>query len=236
MSGLSTIVAVFAHPDDESFICGGTLAKYAEEGHRVVLVCATLGEAGRRMGVPPIASRESIARLREAELQAACEALSIERLVLLGLRDKTLEIQDEVALASRVEEILQEETPDAIITFHDPLGGHPDHCAIGRVATRAYQTYTAKLERALVPRLFYLAWTGDSSVYTVHPQPVQQVVEISIRDHKKAKLASFRAHKTQSGMNKEIWKSEKQSLSRLSDTEFFVHSLGPALTEKGTLI
>ncbi len=51
------LLAVFAHPDDETFICGGTLAKYASEGVEIALVSATRGEMGRRMGNPPYLNR-----------------------------------------------------------------------------------------------------------------------------------------------------------------------------------
>lgn len=93
------------------------MAKLSAEGHRVVLVCATLGEMGRRMGIPPIATRESIGQLREAELRAACDALGIARLVTLGIRDKWLEMCDEREVASRVLSVFEEEQPKAVITL-----------------------------------------------------------------------------------------------------------------------
>ena len=58
---LRTLSAVFAHPDDETFATGGTLAKYAEEGARVTLYCATDGDAGRTSGIP-FSSREELGR------------------------------------------------------------------------------------------------------------------------------------------------------------------------------
>lgn len=227
---MSTIVAVFAHPDDESFICGGTLAKFAQDGHRVVLVCATLGEMGRRMGVPPIATRESIAQVRAQELDEAVKALGLHRLVLLGLRDKTLAIQDKEMLQARVLEVLREETPDTVITFHDPLGGHPDHCAIGAAATAAFDLYHTSVQPS--SRLFYVAWSADLSVFEACAQPVLDVVSVDIGTVKHKKLAAFRAHKTQSGLNRAIWQSDELALRHLSDTEFFVHTQGPPLTQE----
>ncbi|MFB5190304.1 PIG-L family deacetylase [Alicyclobacillus fastidiosus] len=233
---MSTIVAVFAHPDDESFICGGTLAKLAQEGHRVVLVCATLGEMGRRMGVPPAVTRESIAAQRERELRTACEALSIARLELLHLRDKTLEIQPIEALVERVLDVFEEERPDAVITFHDPLGGHPDHCAIGRVATRAFEAYARTAASEPLCRLFYVAWSDDVNAFQRYSQPVIDMVTVDIQATKVQKLASFRAHRTQSGLNRSIWGSEKQSLGQLSNWEYFVHTQGPRLERRDSLV
>lgn len=60
-SEIRKLLAVFAHPDDESFICGGTLAKYASAGVEITLVSATRGEMGRRMGNPPYLNRETMA-------------------------------------------------------------------------------------------------------------------------------------------------------------------------------
>lgn len=231
---LSTVIAVFAHPDDESFICGGTLARLAEEGHRVVLVCATLGEMGRRMGIPPIATRESIASVREKELQAACEALGVARLELLHYRDKTLEIQDEQELAARVVAVFEEERPSAVITFHDPLGGHPDHCAIGRATTRAYEQYTT--DSASDCRLFYVAWGDNVATFQHYEQPVISVVTVSVRNFKTQKLLAFRAHRTQSQLNRSVWGSERQGMSQMSDTEFFIHTQGAPLRDKTHVI
>jgi len=80
------ILAVLAHPDDESFGMGGTLAYYAQRGVKIHLVCATRGEVGE---VEPeyLAEYQSIAELREAELRCAAEHLGIDGLHLLDYRD-----------------------------------------------------------------------------------------------------------------------------------------------------
>ena len=79
-------MAVLAHPDDETFGCGGTLARYAAEGVQVSLICATLGDAGE-ITDPSLAQRENLAQVREQELRAACHALGIQDLFILGYRD-----------------------------------------------------------------------------------------------------------------------------------------------------
>lgn len=229
---MGTVVFSFAHPDDETFICGGTVALLAKQGHRVVVISATKGEMGRRMGVPPVATRESIGKLREKELKDACQALAVHRLEFLNLRDKTLEITPEQILSDKVLEVLQQERPEAVVTFHDPLGGHPDHIAMGRATTRAFQACTDLADS----RLFYIAWGDDAPSYRRFAQPVKAVVKISVRDVLLEKLNAFRAHKTQSGLNRELWQRDEQAVRRLSNKEYFVHTLGPTLKRRDSLL
>src|SRR5215218_11020651 len=85
----ATLLAVFAHPDDESYLCGGTLAHYAAAGVRVALVCATLGEAGD-IADAALAARETLPAVREGELRAAAGLLGLADVHLLGYEDGTL--------------------------------------------------------------------------------------------------------------------------------------------------
>ncbi|MDF2650551.1 MAG: LmbE family protein, partial [Paenibacillus sp.] len=133
------ILAVFAHPDDESFICGGTLAKYASEGVEITLVSATRGEMGRRMGNPPYLNRESMPAARESELRQACTCLGIRQLHFFDIRDKTVEFTDGESLIARISALIHDIDPDVVLTFHEKLGGHPDHCAIGKATTAAFK-------------------------------------------------------------------------------------------------
>jgi LmbE family N-acetylglucosaminyl deacetylase len=144
--GPFTLVSFHAHPDDESFLTGGTLARAAAEGHRVVLVTATDGERG--LASSDDGSGAALGELRRRELEAAARALGCARVVRLGYRDSGLvpdggdltafcEVDvDEVAqtLAS----ILVEEDADAL-TVYDPRGGygHPDHVQVHRTGSRA---------------------------------------------------------------------------------------------------
>ncbi len=81
-----TLLAVFAHPDDEAFGVGGTLARYAAQGVRVVLACATRGEAGQ-ISDPSLATPENLGRVREEELRCAARALGVREVIFLGYRD-----------------------------------------------------------------------------------------------------------------------------------------------------
>lgn len=144
------ILAVLAHPDDESFGMGGTLAKYASEGAKVQLICATRGEAG---DVDPdwLEGYQTIADLRVAELNCAARALGLDQVHLLAYRDSGMsgskENQHPRALINAPLESVVREIVDTIRTFKpqvvltfDPIGGyrHPDHIYIHRAATRAF--------------------------------------------------------------------------------------------------
>ena len=223
---MGVLLAAFAHPDDETFICGGALARAAAEGHTVVLVCATRGEMGRRLGVPPTATRETLAGLREAELRAACAALGVRALRLLGYRDKTLEIQPQEALADAVLAQLEVFSPDVVLTFDERLGGHPDHCAIGAATRRAFAAY-----RELRPdggaRLCAVAWAGMAERPRQYGLAAGQVAAVDVSAHLPAKLAAFRAHRTQSQMNARLWGDDDESMRQLAATEYCIQYQQP---------
>ena len=147
---MKRLLAVFAHPDDEGAIAG-TLARYAQEGVQVSLVCATKGEAGE-ISDPSLATSENLGSVRENELRCACAAIGISDLYLLGYCDSGMEGTDENELPTafikadpdevrrKLVRIIRETKPQVIITF-EPFGwyGHPDHIAAGRYATEAFK-------------------------------------------------------------------------------------------------
>jgi LmbE family N-acetylglucosaminyl deacetylase len=131
------LLAVLAHPDDESLGFGGTLAKYAAEGVETYLVTATRGEAGRgprgERGDPA-----EVGRVRETELRAAAGVLGIGEVSVLGYPDGAV---DQVQAAGAVRAIaahIRRFRPDVIVTFGpDGAYGHPDHIAISQFTTSA---------------------------------------------------------------------------------------------------
>jgi LmbE family N-acetylglucosaminyl deacetylase len=147
---MKRLLAVFAHPDDEGAIAG-TLARYAQEGAQVGLICATRGEAGE-ISDPSLATPENLGSVRENELHCACAAIGISDLHLLGYCDSGMEgtgenelptafIQaDPDEVRSKLVRIIRETKPQVIITF-EPFGwyGHPDHIAAGRYATEVFK-------------------------------------------------------------------------------------------------
>lgn len=128
------LAGVFAHPDDESRITGGTLALAAARGVRVALYCATRGEAGDAARTP-----EETAALREGELRAACAALGVGELWLDDFSDGGLTEVDAERLVERIVRFLRALRPQAVITFGpDGRTGHPDHVVIGQRAEEAF--------------------------------------------------------------------------------------------------
>ena len=145
------ILSVLAHPDDESFGMGGTLALYAQRGADVYLVCATRGEVG---DVSPelLEGFSSIAELRESELRCAASHLGLKAVYFLGYRDSgmpgSIDNQhpdsqvshsiDEVA--AKVVKYIRDLKPDIVLTF-DPIGGykHPDHIHIHQATVLAFE-------------------------------------------------------------------------------------------------
>ncbi len=158
-----SLLAVLAHPDDESFAIGGTLAKYAAGGVQVSLVTATRGESQRGGGDPVLKGAA-----REQELCHAARVLGIKILRILGYWDGHLVRTDRPLLVSRLVGILRELRPQVVITFGpDGISGHQDHVAIGEATTEAFglaglAAYTAgpgsgDLKPHHPLRLFYIA-------------------------------------------------------------------------------
>ena len=145
---MSTIVCLHAHPDDEASSTGGTIARAAAEGHRVVLVVGTNGDHGE---VPDdLAPGETLVDRRRREVQASADILGISRVVWLGYTDSGMTGWDQNAdplsfhladldeAAGRLADVLREESAD-VLTIYDWHGGygHPDHIKVHHVGVRA---------------------------------------------------------------------------------------------------
>lgn len=144
-----TVVALFAHPDDERIV-GPLLARYAREGHDVHLVIATDGSKGVRehAGVP---AGDSLAAIRAQETQCAARELGIHPPVLLGYEDAGLASFDALdRLRDDVRRLLHDLQPDAVISFGPEGGtGHPDHRLVGIIVTEVVQSGGGGVPQAL---------------------------------------------------------------------------------------
>lgn len=143
------LLAVFAHPDDESFGPGGTLALYARRGDEVHLICATRGEVGE--APPNLNGFASVGEMREDELHRAASVLGLKAVRFLDYRDsgmpgspdnrhpQALTMAPLNEVAQQVAGYIREIRPQVVITF-DPIGGyrHPDHIAIHRATLEAF--------------------------------------------------------------------------------------------------
>lgn len=134
-----TLLAVFAHPDDETFLAGGTLAKYAGNGWEVTVLSATRGEAGLRGEYEKEnLSAGEFALVRQREMEAACDVLGVKGPLFLNCADVRIEKDCRDSAQAEVARFLRERKPDVVITFGpDGVSGHADHVAIGEIVTTA---------------------------------------------------------------------------------------------------
>jgi LmbE family N-acetylglucosaminyl deacetylase len=204
-AGSRTLVAVWAHPDDEASV-GPILARYAREGVTVYIVIATDGAQGGSR--TPIPRGPELAKARAEEARCATEALGIRPPILLGFPDGQLgNYTDDPArlfqLTQRLHEELQKLRPDALITWGPDGGtGHPDHRLVSSVVTQ--------LVRAGAPgvpeRLFYasvpvegmraMSPRGEPPLLIPQSKHVSTRVPFSDADFDAA-VRSMKCHKTQ---------------------------------------
>lgn len=166
------LLAIFAHPDDETFSTGGTLALVARDGGRARVVCATNGDEG---GEGADGDHSMDPEIRRSELRAACAALGIDPPVFLGYRDSGMEgwgpkagslaLADPEEVTGRLVDEIRRFRPSVVITF-DPGGiyGHPDHVAVSGLASEAFRRaatepggpvalYHVAIQRSFIPEM-----------------------------------------------------------------------------------
>ncbi|MEK3764551.1 MULTISPECIES: bacillithiol biosynthesis deacetylase BshB2 [unclassified Solibacillus] len=184
------VLVVYPHPDDEAFSVAGTLRLYHNMGVPVTYACLTLGEMGRNLGNPPFATRESLPEIRRKELMAACEAMGIEDLRMMGLRDKTVEFEDDEKMIKLVTDLIVELNPSLIFTFLPGFAVHPDHEATGRAVVEAVR----RIDKQYRPRILACAFANDTVEKNGEPH-----VTIDIQSVKEDKLKALKAHISQTG-------------------------------------
>ena len=196
---MTTILTVLAHPDDETFGPGGTLAKYAAQGVAVHLVCATRGEAGGS-DLEDLSDCEDLACRREEELRCAVKTLGISELHLLGYRDSGMAgtpsnqhpdalIQaDPQHVAEQIAQFMRQLRPEVVVTF-DPYGayGHPDHIAMHRATVAAIESLPsseqpAKLYFHTIPYTALRLAVRLLPLFGVNPEAVGRNKDINLRD------------------------------------------------------
>ena len=132
------LMAVLAHPDDESLGFGGTLAKHSAEGVETYLVTATRGERGRYFSPDRKSEPAEVGRMREAELRAAAAVLGVREVVILGYPDGAVDQIDAATAIAAIVLHIRRIRPHVVVTFGpDGAYGHPDHIAISQFTTAA---------------------------------------------------------------------------------------------------
>jgi len=151
MNGKKTLCFIGAHPDDETFGLGSTLAHYVAAGVKVYYICATRGEAGMN-NLNQLREFKSLGELRSAELSCAANILGLAGVVHLGYRDsgmlgtddnkhpEALVVASIDEVSERIVKVIRNLKPDVVIT-HDPIGGyrHPDHVAVHNATVKAFE-------------------------------------------------------------------------------------------------
>lgn len=222
-----TLLAVYAHPDDEAFGSGGTLAKYATAGHDVYVVTATRGEAGQ-ISDPDLATPAALPEVREEELRCACRIYGVHSPIFLDYVDGQLTIVNQGQAVARLVRIIRELRPQVLITFGpDGIYGHYDHLAVHRWATIAYdlaadpECFPGVLRGACQPhhidKLYYRALTEtqtaamaqagmpsaammDGVPFPFMPRRDAEITTaIDVSEYLATKLEGIRCHATQLG-------------------------------------
>jgi LmbE family N-acetylglucosaminyl deacetylase len=203
---LGTLLGVWAHPDDEAYLCAGLMAAARDAGHRVVSVTATLGEHGTDdpVGWPP----ERLGPVRAAELATALGVLGVGEHRCLGHPDGGCASVPEGAAVDQLVEIIRDVRPDTILTFGpDGITGHPDHQAVGAWAARARRAAgtRARLLRAVTTEGFatrFAALHREINAYQPGFPVVTPDADASVHVHLDGpalarKIEALRAHATQ---------------------------------------
>jgi dephospho-CoA kinase len=187
------LLAMFAHPDDETFAIGGTLARYADAGVEVHLWCATAGEAGTLHGER--VSKEQLRAVRTEELYRVVEILGIHELHLLDFPDGGLDPSDPSGHAAATD-VLQRLRPDIVVTFgRDGVTGHADHLAVHEWTDRAWTA------AGLAGQRYYVTYPEDVAAELssrLAGRPIEQITAcLDVRPWQDVKRAAIEGHASQ---------------------------------------
>lgn len=193
---MKPIVGIFAHPDDEVFGPGGTLAEFAIQGRDVYLICVTDGDAGENS----INDSRQLGEIRREELEHSATILGIKEVFFLGYGDGTLSNNLYHEVAEKIEKILQKLQPEIILTM-EPRGvsGHLDHMAVSMITSFVFE------KLSFVTELWYYVLTAKARDlypdYFIYFPPgyaaseIDKVLDISSVWEKKEK--AMQAHTSQ---------------------------------------
>jgi N-acetyl-1-D-myo-inositol-2-amino-2-deoxy-alpha-D-glucopyranoside deacetylase len=249
-----TILAVFAHPDDESLACGGTIARAVAEGARVVLFCASRGERGS-VADRALLGEGGLGAVRARELQDAARTLGVAELVIEHHPDGSLQWADVTELRAEIMMTVLRCRPDAVITFdEDGLYWHRDHIGVHERVTSAISSfgeespplYYATLPKGAMREIANAAdakrgkpdapgfWGIQPDAFGVATEPPSFIVDVE--RYVGRKLAALRCHVTQLGHDHPLtWIDEANARRWLSIERFRRapgRSSGPGVLER----
>lgn len=196
------VLSIHAHPDDQEFTVGGTLAKWAAAGSAVITVCITSGGAGSNEHTPADMTREALVPIREEEQRNACRVLGISEVIFLGYEDGLLE--PSLALRRDLTRIVRRHRPDAVVCgdptvrfYGQSYLNHPDHRVAADVTLDA--VFPSAETRLIFPELLDegLEPHKVSAVFIHGSDHPDTFIDISaVLD---VKLAALKEHRTQMG-------------------------------------
>jgi LmbE family N-acetylglucosaminyl deacetylase len=232
-----TVLGVFAHPDDESLACGGTLARLVDAGARVVLMCASHGERG---GLGGPTEDTALGNERVHELSDAAAMLGISDLIVLNHPDGALRWAAVTEFQAQIVMAIRRYAPAAVVTFGpDGLYWHMDHIGVHERTTSAVQSLGS-----LAPPLYYVTmppgvmrpivdaavargwsppekgfWSLTPDAFGIGAEP--PTVVLDVRDWVARKLAAIRCHHSQIGSRDPFGGIDPQQAERWLGTEHF---------------
>ena len=191
------ILAVFAHPDDETSVAGGTIAQSVQDGVEVTVVTATRGEWGTLGTGGMTIAREELPAVREAEHRAVMRLYGAQPPVFLGYEDAHVGEADLAPAVQKVAEEMQRVRPDVVITW-GPTGmsRHPDHIAVHLATVEAFRAYAASAPA----RLYYAALPPDVArrfEAELEGPEGTPTVRIDITDYLQTKAKALRIYRSQ---------------------------------------
>lgn len=215
------LLAIFPHPDDESFSSAGTIIQHKQQNIPVTYICGTLGEMGRSLGDPPFATRESLPLIREDELEQACQTMGIDHLIKLGLRDKTVEFENREELVTRLLDYIQSIQPSLILTFYPGYSVHPDHNAMGAAVIEAVR----RLPENERPTVHCVAFSNDCEDALGPPD-----VKRDVRDVIDQKIKTLQCHRSQienfrDNLAQKLIDKEPKTMAWLQTERFWTYHL-----------
>lgn len=130
---MKNVVCIFAHPDDEAFGPGGTVAAYAQK-HNVYIICVTNGDAGKNS--TSSTDERELGEIRRGELECSAQTLGVKQVYFLGYKDGTLSNSIYHEIAGKIKDILDDLKPETLFTY-EPRGisGHIDHIAVSMITS-----------------------------------------------------------------------------------------------------
>ncbi len=235
------MLAIFAHPDDECLVAGGTLKACSESGLETIVISLTRGEQGS-IAHPNLATRETLGAVRESELCAACEKLGVKAVECFDYPDGSLGWADAAEIENVLSERIKHWQPVIIITFGpEGLYWHPDHIAIHELTNAAvsslqkegfsssiyYATFPEDHMTKLAQRLEscglnFNAWGLSPDAFGAPSSTI--TTRLDVRQYLDAKLGALNCHRTQFAEDNLFASLPRDLAEEFLGWEFFVRA------------